>query len=211
MQLLKKYFPELSEKQKEQFALLEISYAEWNEKINVISRKDFENFYLHHVLHSLSIAKVISFQTGTRVLDFGTGGGFPGIPLAIFFPEVQFHLVDSIGKKITVVKNIAESLHLKNVKAEHARVEELKLKYDFITCRGVSNIPQLIAWTKHLLALKPTNKNFPANTFENGWLFLKGGDLSDEMKNISQEHKLFPISDFFEEEYFKEKFLVYLR
>ncbi|HAP00931.1 MAG TPA: 16S rRNA (guanine(527)-N(7))-methyltransferase RsmG [Bacteroidetes bacterium] len=203
--IIEKYFTSLSEKQKEQFNSLQSLYQDWNEKINVISRKDIENFYERHVLHSLSIAKLISFKHGTSVLDFGTGGGFPGIPLAIFFPEVKFHLVDSIGKKITVVKNIIESLHLKNVTAEQIRVEELNQKYDFITCRAVAEIPQLLKWTKKLLS--DENKN----EIRNGWLFLKGGDLSSELSSISQKYKLIAVSSFFKEEFFREKWLIYLK
>ena len=179
IEIIKKYFPELTSKQVSQFEQLQPLYALWNERINVISRKDFEHFYERHVLHSLSIAKLISFAPQSEILDFGTGGGFPGIPLAIFFPEVNFHLVDSIGKKIQVVNEVLKELNLENVFAEKARVEEMKTEYDFITCRGVAEIPRLISWTKNLL------KRENNNSLKNGWLLLKGGDLKEELKLIS--------------------------
>lgn len=205
IKIIKKYFPELTSNQLSQFEKLQPIYADWNDKINVISRKDFEHFYERHVLHSLSIAKLISFTPQSEILDFGTGGGFPGIPLAIFFPEVNFHLVDSIGKKIQVVNEVVKKLNLENVFAQKARVEELKTEYDFITCRGVAEIPRLITWTKNLL--KPENKN----TLKNGWLLLKGGDLKEELKFNNIFYQFFSITDFFNEEYFKEKKIVYLR
>ncbi|MEI7802189.1 MAG: 16S rRNA (guanine(527)-N(7))-methyltransferase RsmG [Bacteroidota bacterium] len=204
-EIVKKYFPDLTGAQLLQFEKLQSVYADWNEKINVISRKDFEHFYERHVLHSLSIAKLISFTPASEILDFGTGGGFPGIPLAIFFPEVNFHLVDSIGKKIQVVNEVIKELNIENVFAEKARVEELKTEYDFITCRGVAEIPRLLNWTNHLL--KKENNN----TLKNGWLLLKGGDLKEEVKFIPAFYQFISISDYFEEEYFKEKKIVYLR
>lgn len=204
-EIVKKYFPDLTVAQLLQFEKLQSVYADWNEKINVISRKDFEHFYERHVLHSLSIAKLISFSPASEILDFGTGGGFPGIPLAIFFPEVNFHLVDSIGKKIQVVNEVIKELNIENVFAEKARVEELKTEYDFITCRGVAEIPRLLNWTNQLL------KRENNNTLKNGWLLLKGGDLKEEVKFISAFYQFISISDYFEEEYFKEKKIVYLR
>lgn len=205
IEIFKKYFPELSSKQIIQFEKLKPLYGQWNERINVISRKDFEHFYERHVLHSLSIAKLISFTPQSEILDFGTGGGFPGIPLAIFFPEVNFHLVDSIGKKIQVVNEIIKELNLENVFAEKARVEELKTEYDFITCRGVAEIPKLLTWTKGLL------KRENNNSLKNGWLLLKGGDLKEELKFNNIFYQFYSITDFFEEEYFTEKKIVYLR
>lgn len=154
IEIIKKYFPNLTVKQVSQFEQLQPLYALWNERINVISRKDFEHFYERHVLHSLSIAKLISFSLQSEILDFGTGGGFPGIPLAILFPDVNFHLVDSIGKKIQVVNEVIKELNLENVFAEKTRVEDLKTEYDFITCRGVAEIPRLLIWTKNLLKRK---------------------------------------------------------
>ncbi len=203
--LIQKYFPDLTSTQLLQFEKLQPLYGEWNEKINVISRKDFQHFYERHVLHSLSIAKLISFKPQSEILDFGTGGGFPGIPLAILFPEVNFHLVDSVRKKIKVVNEVAQSLGIENVFAEQKRVEELKSEYDFITCRGVAEVPQLLNWTKHLL------KRENNNSLKNGWLLLKGGDLKEELKYTQLFYQFTPISLFFEEEYFKEKMIVYLR
>ncbi len=205
IEIIKKYFPELTPKQALQFEKLQPLYALWNERINVISRKDFEHFYERHVLHSLSIAKLISVSPESEILDFGTGGGFPGIPLAILFPEVNFHLVDSIGKKIQVVNEVVKELDIENIFAEKTRVEDLKSEYDFITCRGVAEIPRLLNWTKHLL--KKENNN----SLKNGWLLLKGGDLKEELKFNNIFYQFNSISDFFEEDYFKEKKIVYLR
>jgi 16S rRNA (guanine527-N7)-methyltransferase len=164
-----------------------------------------DNFYERHVLHSLSIAKFISFQPGTKVLDFGTGGGFPGIPLAIIFPETQFHLVDSIGKKITVVNEVVNGLGLKNVIAEKHRVEELKSKYDFITCRAVTELSTIINWTKYLFANQFINK------IPNGWLLLKGGDVNVEIKSAKVKAETIPLSDFYTEDFFREKYLLYIQ
>jgi len=205
IEIIRNYFPNLSQLQIQQFEKLLPLYAEWNEKINVISRKDMDNFYERHVLHSLSIAKFISLQPDTKVLDFGTGGGFPGIPLAILFPEVKFHLVDSIGKKIKVVNEVLNSLGLKNVVAEKCRVEELKSKYDFITCRAVTELSTIIHWTKYLFANQFKNK------IANGWLLLKGGDVNAEIKAAKVKAEIVSLSDFYKEEFFLEKYLLYIR
>lgn len=203
--LIKKYFPNLSPAQLLQFEQLLPLYTEWNAKINVISRKDIEQLYLHHVLHSLSIAKVMQFKPGTKVLDIGTGGGFPGIPLAILFPDAQFHLVDSIKKKIRVVEEVKEALQLKNVTAEWKRVEEVSGQYHFVVSRAVSYLKTLYTWSQN----KISKEQF--NDFPNGLLVLKGGDLNEELDALDVPSQLFPISDFFEEEYFKEKWVVYVK
>ncbi len=197
------YFPDLTEKQIEQFSQLKGLYFEWNEKINVISRKDIDELYIKHILHSLAIAKVMKFKAGSEVLDVGTGGGFPGIPLAILFPEVQFHLVDSIQKKILVVSEVSHALKLENVKAETARVENLKLKYDFIISRAVTQMPKFVGWVRNKI------KKNHINPFSNGILYLKGGDLSEELKEFKTAD-VFPISDYFKEEFFETKKVVYL-
>ncbi len=198
------YFPDLSEKQKKQFELLGLLYKEWNDKINVVSRKDIENIYTNHVLHSLGIAKVISFKPGTEVLDVGTGGGFPGIPLAILFPDTQFHLVDSIGKKITVVKEIAAALDLKNVKAEQIRAEQLKHKYDFIVSRAVTRMKEFYGWVSNMA--KADSKN----SLDNGILYLKGGDLDEEMNELKHPYSIYNLSDYFKEEFFETKHVVFV-
>lgn len=208
--IIHQYFPGLTVAQTEQFEKLLPLYKEWNEKINVISRKDMDNFYERHVLHSLSIAKFASFPSETKVLDFGTGGGFPGIPLAIYFPEVTFHLVDSIGKKITVVKEIVKELGLKNVTAEKQRVEEVKSKYDFITCRAVTELSTIIKWTRNLLKDTPALAT-EANKLKNGWLLLKGGDIDSEINKAKVIAEKFPLSGFYTEEFFKEKYLIYIK
>ena len=207
MQILLDYFPDLSEHQREQFARLGPLYADWNAKINVISRKDLDQLYEHHVLHSLAIGKWIRFTAGSRVLDVGTGGGFPGIPLAILFPEVEFHLVDSIRKKITVVQDIAEQTGLKNVKAYQARVETLTEKYDFILARAVAETKQLFLWTRKLISTKEKN------AVPNGWIFLKGGSVREELKTEFRNmyHELTPIQDIFPLEYFNDKYIVYIQ
>ncbi len=200
-----KYFPKLSEVQKQQFAQLAEVYPFWNDQINVISRKDISSLYLHHVLHSLAIAKFMtSFTPGTRILDVGTGGGFPGIPLAILFPEVQFHLVDSIGKKIKVVREVAEALGLKNVEADHMRVEELDYKYDFIVSRAVTRLAEFVPWIRNKF-----EKN-DKNGVPNGILYLKGGDLKDEIKEARLKAELYPLSAYFEEDFFETKYVVYV-
>lgn len=200
-----KYFPELTQEQKEQFNKLGELYAYWNARINVISRKDFENFYLHHVLHSLGIAKIIQFKAFTEVMDAGTGGGFPGIPLAILFPDVSFHLVDSTGKKIKVVKEVSAELGLKNTKAEQVRMEQVYLTVDFIVSRAVTALPDFVKWTGY----KFHRKSF--NDIPNGILYLKGGDLAKELRLVKGfKKKVYPLSDYFEEPFFETKKLVHL-
>jgi len=197
------YFPHLSRAQKEQFSQLGPLYAGWNERINVISRKDIEALYLRHVLHSLGIAKVQDFLPGARVLDIGTGGGFPGIPLAIMFPETKFVLVDSIGKKIKVVGEIARELELENVEAIHGRAEKQKGQFDFIVSRAVTNMTDFVKWTRGKF-LKENRHTLP-----NGILYLKGGDLQEELKPF-QKARIYSLSDYFEEDFFETKKVVYL-
>jgi 16S rRNA (guanine527-N7)-methyltransferase len=199
-----RYFQELTPRQQEQFAKLYSLYSEWNEKINVISRKDIENLYINHVLHSLGIAKANSFKPGASILDVGTGGGFPGIPLAILFPETQFHLVDSIGKKITVVKNVAEGLGLKNVKAEQIRAEQIKGEYDFIVSRAVTRLKEFYGWINKKVKKTSSHQLF------NGILYLKGGDLDEELAELKRPHQIFELSDYFSEEFFETKKVVYV-
>lgn len=203
-QIILNYFPDLSERQVKQFAMLQELYAEWNSKINVISRKDIDNLYVNHVLHSLGIAKVVQFKKGTKVLDVGTGGGFPGIPLAILFPDVQFYLVDSIGKKITVVNEIAKALQLKNVIATKGRVEELKEKFDFIVSRAVTSLPEFYQWTRALI------KKDGFNELHNGILYLKGGDLDEEIKTLKRPVVIFDLKNYFSEDFFETKKVVYI-
>ncbi len=211
MELIKKYFPKLSAEQLAQFEQLEPLYREWNDKINVISRQDIENLTERHVLHSLAIARVIGFGPDAQVLDLGTGGGFPGIPLAIFFPETKFTLVDGTGKKIKVVQEVAEALGLKNVTAIHSRVEDLKMngQFDFVLSRGVAPIDKLLVWGQKFLK----KKHFHA--LPNGILALKGGDLRAEIKALPGKGKnysdIFKIKDFFTEPFFEEKSVVYVQ
>ncbi len=205
MTLLSSYFPDLSPEQIRQFEALEGLYQTWNAQINVISRKDTDHFYERHVLHSLAIAKIVQFLPGSKVLDIGTGGGFPGIPLAILFPEVQFHLVDSIGKKIKVVQEVAASLGLQNVQASHARAETIKDRYDFIVSRAVTQMPVFLTWVKG----KSAKKNL--HNLKNGVLYLKGGDLSEELAGLRYPVKEFPISEFYKEEFFETKKVVYVQ
>ncbi|GAB1454371.1 16S rRNA (guanine(527)-N(7))-methyltransferase RsmG [Draconibacterium sp.] len=204
MNLILKYFPKLNEKQIALFTQLEPLYAEWNAQINVISRKDFPEFYEHHVLHSLAIAKLINFTAGTKILDVGTGGGFPGIPLAIMFPEAQFHLVDSIGKKIKVVNGVVESLGIENVTAEQIRAEQLADKYDFVVSRAVTRLPEFVPWVRKNIAKKQIN------TMPNGIIYLKGGDLQEESKPFKRYVFIKDLSDYFGEEFFKTKKVVHL-
>ncbi len=202
-QIINNYFPDLTTVQSEQFERMFELYAEWNSKINVISRKDIEFLYEKHVLHSLGIAKLLQFRKGTRILDVGTGGGFPGIPLAILFPETEFYLIDSIGKKIKVVNGISEGLGLKNVVAEQKRVEEVKEQFDFVVSRAVTTFSEFYYWTRYKTFI--TNKN----QIPNGILYLKGGDLSDELKDFPRA-KIYELKTFFKEEFFETKKLVYL-
>lgn len=203
-QLILSYFPNLSEKQIGQFDRLQELYDDWNSKINVISRKDMEQFYVHHVLHSLGIAKVTTFQPGTKILDIGTGGGFPGIPLAILFPEVHFHLVDSIGKKINVVKEVTKALKLSNVEAQQARAEELVRKYDFVISRAVTRMANFYPWVKGKIKLEDFNE------FQNGILYLKGGDVDEEMEELDKSYVSYHLEDYFKEDFFETKKVVYM-
>ena len=205
MDIVEKYFTGLSDKQVEQFRQLEGLYREWNEKINVISRKDIDALSVHHVLHSLAIAKVISFKGGTKVLDVGTGGGFPGIPLAIMFPEVDFFLVDSIGKKIKLVEGVAGALGLKNVTARQVRVETMKEKFDFIVSRAVTAFPAFVSLTRNRI------RESSFNDLANGILYLKGGDFEEEIKDFRNRVSIYNIPDFFEEEFFETKKLIYMK
>lgn len=198
------YFPNLTEKQQQQFANLAVLYREWNEKINVISRKDIDNLYVNHVLHSLGIAKIISFLPGAEILDVGTGGGFPGIPLAILFPQTQFRLVDSIGKKIMVVKEVSQALGLTNVKAEQIRAEQLKGKYDFVVSRAVTQMKEFYGWVQTKI------KKESLHTLDNGILYLKGGDLDEELNELKKPYSIYDLHKHFEEEFFGAKKVVYL-
>ncbi len=202
--IIYKYFPELSQKQKDQFAQLYDLYVEWNSQINVISRKDIEELYVRHVLHSLGIAKVINFAPGTDVLDVGTGGGFPGIPLAILYPETNFYLVDSIGKKIKVVNAVAGALQLPNVKAEQVRAEQIDMKFDFVVSRAVTRLKPFYQWVKGKF------KKASINELPNGILYLKGGDLKEELNESKKRYKLFELTNYFEEDFFETKKVVYV-
>lgn len=203
-EIIFRYFPDLTARQKEQFSRLGALYAGWNEKINVISRKDIGNLYTNHVLHSLGLARVVRFHTGAEVLDVGTGGGFPGIPLAILFPETHFHLVDSIGKKITVVEQVATALGLSNVKAEQARAEQLRGEYDFIVSRAVTRLKEFYGWIHRKV------KKESRHDWYNGILYLKGGDLEEELTELKKPHQVIALSDFFEEPFFETKKVVYV-
>ncbi len=202
---IQNYFPDLSETQLEQFHQLEHLYAEWNEQINVISRKDINQLYERHVLHSLGIAKVMPFKEGSNLLDVGTGGGFPGIPLAILFPKCTFHCVDSIGKKIKVVQGVAESIGLKNLTAEHTRAEKVKDKYDFVISRAVTRMKPFINWV-HGKTLKKNN-----NQLLNGILYLKGGDITDELAEIKRDYNVYHLNDHFSEVFFETKKVVWVK
>ncbi|MBQ6956393.1 MAG: 16S rRNA (guanine(527)-N(7))-methyltransferase RsmG [Bacteroidales bacterium] len=204
MDLILKYFPRLTERQKEQFAALPELYGDWNSKINVISRKDMDNFVEHHVLHSLAIAKVLKFKTMAEVMDLGTGGGFPGIPLAIMFPDANFYLVDSIGKKIKVVQSVAESLELKNVKAEQIRAEQVTRDFDFIVSRAVTDLTQFVGWVRGKVS------DIHYHKLRNGIIYLKGGDLTDEIAPFRKKVRIFEISDYFDEPWFAEKRVIYM-
>ena len=204
MQIIQKYFTNLTELQVEQFAQLEALYNDWNAKINVISRKDIQNLYEHHVLHSLGIAKVVNFKDGTTIMDLGTGGGFPGIPLAILFPNVQFHLVDSIGKKIKVANEVANAIGLKNTKFSHARAEEIKEQYDFVVTRAVMPMVDLMKVARKNICKKQHN------AVPNGIIALKGGELMGEIASMKNISTVWELSDFFEEDYFKTKKVVHV-
>ncbi|MBT3622006.1 16S rRNA (guanine(527)-N(7))-methyltransferase RsmG [Flavobacteriales bacterium] len=202
MQIIHKYFPDLTEKQIQQFTDLQELYEHWNAQINVISRKNMDSLYTNHILHSLAIAKVIQFEKGTKILDIGTGGGFPGIPLAILFPEVEFLLVDSIGKKIKVVNEVSTEIGLKNVRTMHERAENIKETFDFVVSRAVTNMTDFKKWVKGKFNKKHNN------SLKNGVLYLKGGDLSEELRGIS--HTSHEISDTFKEEFFETKKVIYI-
>ena len=203
-ELVLKYFRRLSDHQVDLLNKLGPLYTSWNQRINLISRKDIESLYERHILHSLAISKFIEFKSGTRVLDVGTGGGFPGIPLAICFPDVEFTLLDSIGKKIKIVDNISQELHLMNVKTRCDRVENLTEKFDFITARAVTKITPFYTWTKSKIISSFTNE------LPNGILYLKGGDLTEELKTLRAQYKLIELKDYFEESFFETKKLVYI-
>ena len=203
MELILKYFPDVTETQIQQFEALEDLYKDWNAKINVVSRKDIDDLYVKHVLHSLAIAKVIQFKDQSSILDVGTGGGFPGVPLAILFPNCQFHLVDSINKKLKVINAVCEAIELTNVKTTHSRVEAIDDTFDFIVSRAVTAMPEFTKWVKGKIARTQQNE------LKNGILYLKGGDLTEELKQYTNV-KAFLISDYFEEEFFETKKIIYL-
>ena len=207
MEILLKYFPQLTEQQQQQLAQLGALYKEWNEKINVISRKDIDNVYDHHILHSLGITRLIHFAPGAEILDLGTGGGLPGIPLAIFFPKTKFTLIDGTRKKILVAEEIIGALELANVKARHIRAEELKQKFDFVVCRAVASLDKLAAWSFPLIK-RPQQHALP-----NGLITLKGGDVMAEIKALPRGSytERYALSDFFEEAYYQEKYIIYVQ
>ena len=204
MNIINKYFPALTDRQKEQFAALDALYRDWNSKINVISRKDIDNLYEHHVLHSLAIAEVIRFKPGTSIMDLGTGGGFPGIPLAIMFPEAEFHLVDSIGKKIRVCEEVSKALELKNVTTQWCRAEEVKEQFHFVVSRAVMPLPDLVK----IIRKKISDTQF--NGLPNGLICLKGGELEQEAKPFGKAAQITLLNEYFEEEFFATKKLIYL-
>jgi len=203
MKKINMYFKDLSDEQIQQFEQLEALYKDWNAQINVISRKDIDELYLRHVLHSLAIAKVLYFLPNSKVLDVGTGGGFPGIPLAILFPETQFHLVDSIGKKIKVVQEVVNALGLKNVKATHGRAEKVKGEFDFIVSRAVTNMDDFVKWVRKKVVKKQNHE------LKNGILYLKGGDLTEELANFPKA-TIYKLSDYFSEDFFETKKMVHI-
>ena len=203
MELILKYFPDLTELQIQQFKDLEALYKDWNSKINVISRKDIDELYLRHVLHSLGIAKVVQFTDNSSILDVGTGGGFPGVPLAILFPNCKFHLVDSINKKLKVINAVCEAIGVTNVKTTHSRVEAINESFDFIVSRAVTTMPEFTTWVKGKIAKQQQN------AFKNGILYLKGGDLTEELKQYKSV-KAFLLSDYFSEDFFETKKVIYL-
>jgi len=207
MDIILKYLPDLKQSQKEQMGALSALYQDWNAKINVISRRDIDQLYLHHVLHSLAIAKYTGFASGTKILDAGCGGGFPGIPLAIMYPDVDFHLVDSVRKKLTVVDAIATSLGLKNIRTTHSRVESLNEQYDFVMSRAVTSLDTLLSWTRKNIA------DTDLNGVPNGWIVLKGGDLKEQLLSIKNKayYEVQSVAAYFEEPYFEEKHLIYIQ
>lgn len=207
MEQIEYYFPNLSPVQRQQLIQLGPLYQEWNQKINVISRKDIENVYPHHILHAMAIAKLVSFVPGASILDLGTGGGLPGIPLAILFPDTHFRLIDGTRKKIMVVQELVDALELKNVKAQHIRAEELREKFDFVICRAVASLDKLVAWSMPLIKKKQQHG------LPNGLITLKGGNLSSELKSLGRGAyaEPFPLSGFFDEPYFEEKYAVYVQ
>jgi 16S rRNA (guanine527-N7)-methyltransferase len=205
MDLIRTYFPDLSDVQIKQFAQLPELYSEWNSQINVISRKDIQQLTERHVLHSLAIARFIHFAPGSRILDIGTGGGFPGIPLAIYFPECHFTLCDSIAKKIKVVDGVASSLGLTNVETHVGRVEKIEAKFDFIVSRAVAPLPELLKWTYNKI------RKEQRNVMQNGWICLKGGDLVEEATNTRKDFQILPVQTWFREEFFETKRIVYVR
>ncbi len=202
--IIEKYFPNLSDVQKSQFAALDALYQDWNSKINVISRKDMDNFYEHHVLHSLGIAKFTDFADGTELLDLGTGGGFPAIPLAIIFPNVTFHAIDGVGKKIKVLNAVAESIGLTNIKGEHLRAEDVKAKYDYVVSRAVMQMPDLMKLARPLL------KPVASSALPVGVIALKGGDLTEELKPLGRNAMSESLTNYFDEEFFSTKSVVYV-
>ena len=202
---LLKYFPQLSQHQLEQYELLAKEFLSWNEKINLISRKDTDNIFEHHILHSLAIAKVCKFKPQCEIMDIGTGGGFPGIPLAIMFPETKFYLVDSIGKKIKVVQALVEALGLKNVEAEQIRAENVNRQFDFIVSRAVTYLPDFMQWTKGKIS------KIQYHDLANGVLYLKGGDLTEELSTIKNKIKIYDIDNYFEEEFFQTKKVIHVK
>ena len=207
-----KYFSEFSPSQLEQLSALNELYAHWNNKINVISRKDMAGLYEKHILHSLSIAAVFDFPAGINIIDIGTGGGFPGIPLAIYFPEIQFHLVDSIGKKLKVVEDIASQVGLKNVTTQHIRAEEIKnRKFDFVVSRAVAPLKDLWTWSKPLLQKKQYRMGEQGEMVKSGLICLKGGDLAQEISDSGAKPRMIEVSSLFQEEYFREKYLLYVK
>ena len=204
-EVVKKYFPEIDPTQEAQFNQLPELYQHWNAQINVISRKDMDHFVTRHVLHSLAIAKCLSFSKGSKMFDIGTGGGFPGIPLAILFPECQFHLVDSIGKKIKVVQEVSSALGLTNVTSEHNRAEKIKGKYDFVISRAVTRLSRFMPWIQNNI------HSNQINAWPNGLLYLKGGDLTEEIKEARVDAEVIPLKDLFEDDFFLTKAVVYVK
>ncbi|MGE5449037.1 MAG: 16S rRNA (guanine(527)-N(7))-methyltransferase RsmG [Bacteroidales bacterium] len=204
MDIIRKYFTDLTDQQLDRFGRLGALYEDWNAKINVISRKDIEQLYERHILHSMAIAKIIRFKPGTTILDVGTGGGFPGIPLAILFPETSFMLVDSIAKKIKVVHEVAQALGLENVRAEHQRVEEVNQRFDFVVSRAVTAFPRFVEMTSSKVSRQSQND------LANGILYLKGGDFEEEVSQFGQQVQIYNLYDFFEEEFFETKRLIHL-